>query len=214
MADEVKPAEKPAITSEHMVAALKYVLAETQKVGKRFDDLEVKMRNIPTTTLAPTSKGEDRDVDAMTNGELVEHITKQVSSSILTPIQKQLTDLSTRMEKDTLSTQINTAAATYPDFWEYREEIQNRVKDNPNMSMDDAYHLALKDNKGKTEELARKRTEDAAAAKAAEDAKKPAFAGLLPTSNLSSASTKMQPKDAAQAAWDEVMADVPADMIH
>ena len=92
-----------------------------------------------------------KDLNEMTNQELVDYIF-QVADASITPA---LQDLSTKIETVKVLNEIDklTSKEEFKDFWDYKEEIYKRASENPQLSLEDAYYLATgkaKPKKGTT----------------------------------------------------------------
>jgi len=125
----------------------------------------------------------------------------------VTPLSKDIdkVDKGTRL-KD-LQRQIEKLESRHPDFMDWREDIAEIAKNNPNISPQDAYDLARLRNPDRAKELDEKyKPADVKEAekKAAEAKKKSPFGGLLPTSGKrAEAKTNLDEDKAAELAWQE-----------
>lgn len=220
--DDNKPEDKKAeddLTPAQTKQALRYILQEIKSQGGLMTKLEERL-----DAHATPPKGDDKsdtttddnevDVDALDNRGLLKHMTGEISK-LLEPIQKQLSHSDTKIEQTRASSEVEKAASSYNDFYDFKGEIEERIKANPNLSVDDAYHLAKVHNPEKVialQEAAQKIEDD----KKEEDKKeeKSAFGGLLPTSTIGEPNQRMEAKEAANNAWDETMAGFDSIISH
>ncbi|KKL70313.1 hypothetical protein LCGC14_2106150 [marine sediment metagenome] len=161
---------------------------------------------------------EDFDVERVSRTELVSHLDKRFARSInkaLKPIIDRLETTSTDAETDRVRREFAKAKEDFPDFMEWKEEMRDIITAHPELSAEDIYLLARAKDPKKVKEIDDKSGED----KKEEDEKelskrKQAFGGLTPTSGKSiEKDGKKQPKEAATAAWDEIMGQVPKELL-
>ena len=161
---------------------------------------------------------DDFDVERVSRTELVSHLEKRVARSInkaLKPIIDRLETTSTDAETDRVRREFAKAKEDFPDFMEWKEEMRDIITAHPELSAEDIYLLARAKDPKKVKEIDDKSGEG----KKGEDEKelskrKQAFGGLTPTSGTSlEKDGKKQPKEAATAAWDEIMGQVPKELL-
>lgn len=209
--NEQKPKEdeKKEPSNEQLTKAVRYVFSEMQKVSQSLKEMnDWRQQVAEKLTPPPSSQDGERkvelDLESLSNKELVDHVVKELSEKILKPVNSQITDLSVQLQRNKGQADIKEVSSKYGDFWEFKDEIEARVKANPSLSLDDAYTLARKDNATKANELDTKaREEKEAKEKAAQP--ETVFGGLLPTSLPVAPNQKMTPKEASEAAWEEHM---------
>lgn len=209
--DDKKPAEDD-LTPAQTKQALRYLLQQTKEQSKTIAGLNEKLEaqdNRHATPPRDDDKGEDNevDIDALDNRGLVKYMTSQIAD-LITPLRQQISQSDNKLEETRASGEVEKASSTYDDFFQFKDEIEETIKANPALSVDDAYHLARAHNPAKVNALT-KAAEEAATKKAEEEAPKEdaAFGGLLPTSTIGEAAQHMSAKEAGEAAWDEHMAD-------
>ncbi len=159
------------------------------------------------------------DLETMSNHELSEHILGQVTKGVeaaLRPINKKIGGVEATTEEDRIRAEAIAIAQEDPMFMEMRDEMADVAKRHPDLSVRDIYNLAKINNPEKVEKLqeANKGEEDK---KKDEEGESPAqFGGLLPNSGVRSSDKgagTMNPKDAANKAFDDVMKDVPTHIL-
>lgn len=196
-------------TIEQLTKATRYVFSEMQKISGSLKELADWRQEVATKLAPPQDTGNPRDkgepdLEVMSNKELVEHVVKELSEKILKPVNAQITSVSNELQRTKGQGEIKEVSSKYPDFWEFKDEIEARVKSNPGLSLDDAYTLARKDNATKATEIDTKAREEREA-KEREASTETVFGGLLPTSLPVAPNQKMTPKEASEAAWEEHM---------
>src|SRR5262245_33411019 len=78
------------------------------------------------------------DFDAMSNTEIVDYVLRTMSGMLaqaVVPVQQQT-------QFDHLKADVEKAAAKYPDFWDYQDEMIRIGKTHTTLSAEEAYHLA------------------------------------------------------------------------
>lgn len=164
------------------------------------------------------SEAKDFDVERVSRAELVAHIDKRFSMALakgLKPIMDRLESNSTDVETDRVRTEFAKAQADHSDFMEWKEEMRAIITDHPGLSADAIYKLARANDPTKAAEIDEKAKEGKGEeGEKARSERRRAFGGLMPTSGVSlEKDGKKQPKEAASAAWEEVMGQVPADVL-
>lgn len=109
-----------------------------------------------------------------------------------------------------VKTQVEKFADQHPDFPEWKDEMLALAKDNPTLSVARLYNLAKLENPDKAKEIDKKFKKDekeGEQGKAAAGKKKPAANGLTPGGSAGEHKPgKMTPQQAANAAWEETVA--------
>lgn len=197
-----KAAEGP--TPDQLVAAVRYLKGQNETLAARVEELS----KSPKTVVVKGGSEEDLDLETLSREEFMKHIFAQAEKSIVKPIREQLAGKDEADTRAAVRDQIRVATESYGDFWEFEAEIKGALETHPNLSIDEAYHLARGKNSDKASAIDAKAAEVKAAAakkeaetKAAEKGKQ--FGGLLPTSGQSTKSEHMEAGDAAEAAWEE-----------
>ncbi len=154
------------------------------------------------------------DLESLDRAGLVGHINKSTENAIkkaLKPLVQQLQTTSDAGEADRIRTDFRQAAARFPDFLDWREEMGEIIKKHPELPAEDVYTLARSKDPEKVKEI----DEKVSKGKSEEDDKvKKAFGGLTPTSGSSiTKDSNKSPEDAANSAWEETMSAVPAELI-
>lgn len=146
------------------------------------------------------------DLETISRADFAKHIVSTLNKQF----NKQLESLNEKIEKTSQNveavdtkTSLKEFSSQHPDFWDWKDELQGIVKETPGISIERAYRLARAENPDKARQLDEKHTPSDAG-------KKSKFGGLTPTSGQTSKTTKMSSSDAAEAAWQDSMADLEA----
>lgn len=145
---EDEPQGEAAGPTKEEVRALEQELRKEQDLRKRVEErlLDPTYVEFLTTRMGggerpagkPEPKPEEPDFDAMTGKQLVQHILGQVQQIVTRGVQtvqgETAHDRSVRV--------INETAARHPDFWEYRETLEQFAQVYPNLHPEHAYLLA------------------------------------------------------------------------
>jgi len=204
-----------------VVQAVKWMVSKMQQVDSRFDKLD-KQQTAPTDKgtddAKPPTAPEAPDLDEMDRGQfaqfIIESTAKTVKESLIDPLRAQFGESENRSERRHIETDIDTTSSKYNDFWDWKDEVSKTLSDHPDLSVDDAYHLARGKNPDKLSAIEAKAQE----AKDVEDtkerqAKEEEFGGLLPTSGLASRNEGMESEDAANAAYTELIEGTPMEKL-
>ena len=162
-------------------------------------------------------KLEDFDVERVSRTELVGHLDKRFAKALdkaLKPIMEKLENTSSSVETDRVKREFTKARDDFPDFMEWKEEMREIISAHPELTAEDIYLLARAKNPDKVKEIDGKLQDEKIKKEGTGKVQKmKAFGGLTPTSGTSEQSDgKKQPKEAASAAWDQVMSDVPSSL--
>jgi multidrug efflux pump subunit AcrA (membrane-fusion protein) len=219
MADEKKKDAPPSIDAKAMEAALNAAVARGVKAAQeeqrvRDEALARQQANLQSQSAAERKAAEmkqqrakeDEGLDTMSRAEfgqlmfsrITDHITQHLDKAIGT-MEKGLESKLAQVDRLSIKEEIK-AAEGMPHFNKLKEATGEVLKERPELSVSDAYHIAAGRNKTQVAEWDTELK--------AEEAKKAPplrFGGLLPTSNAgpSEPGSKMTPKDAADAAWVE-----------
>lgn len=146
---------------------------------------------------------DDTDLDTLSRRELIALIESRLSGNIeksLQPIKEGIEKAFSRMDETEAMSAVSAAKERHKDFMEWKGEMGAILKANPELSVSRAYLLARAENPTKAAEL--------------DEKFKPKekggdfTGGFFPTSSRTVRSTKMNPSQAAEAAWDSVMASL------
>lgn len=203
------------LTGDQIKQALQYLVQRSKAADERFETLEKQLKERDNTAHPPSSRasaksGDDDDdevdIESLDNAGLVKHIVGEVGK-MLKPVHERLQGVNEKGERTHATLEVKEAAGRYSDFVEFRDEIELELKRNPNLTVDDAYHLAKGRNPDKAEAISKAALE---AKEKEENERKekesPPYGGLLPTSTVGKPSQKMVAEDAANAAWEKEMA--------
>jgi hypothetical protein len=159
----------------------------------------------------------DKDIDEMSQSQLVSHMFKGMRS-LLTDSNKEFStkieNLSANFEKKNLMSEVDQMRSNHKDFDDWIPEIKEKMTASPTLSLDEAYTLVRKANATKSTEMDTKYKVGLDDQDKNKD--KDVFGGLLPTSggakNLDDDGkpTTLTAKEAGEKAWDEVFGDHPS----
>jgi hypothetical protein len=135
--------QQPTVTPEE-VAELKNQLKAAQDRISQYEQMLLDPAYLEfLATQGIDTKGrkveqQQVDLDNMSQKDLVEYILASVKGLIneaITPLKQEAT-------VNAAVAQVKEAAAKYPDFWEYRDEMIRLAKMHPSLTAEEAYHLA------------------------------------------------------------------------
>ena len=156
------------------------------------------------------SKDDDEDVDleTMDRKQFANHLLGKLKGTVegaLQPLSERFGQLDEKIDGHTLGTTIKEFTKDHPDFFEWKDEIRALVKENPTLKPARLYTLARAENSEKAKRIDEKYgLNKVSQDKGSEDK----ILSLFPragSSTTKSGTGKMSPKQAAAAAWDEVM---------
>ena len=159
------------------------------------------------------------DMETMSNKELGDHILKQVGKvvgELVKPLNEKISGVQSTTEEDRIRAEAIIVSKEEPMFMHMGKEMGDIAKRHPDLSVRDIFNLAKINNPEKVEELEKELKGDEDKKKEEEGEPSIAFGGLLPTSGVKSSDKgvgKMNPMDAANKAFDDVMKDVPAHIL-
>lgn len=170
---------------------------------KAVTGLEVANRELEGFKAAPRkddTKDDDKvDLEELSREDFASHLIERMSKEVVAPVAAKVVEGERNTAATNTKRDIKAVEGKYGDFWEYEDEVKVVLKENASMNIEDAYLLAKGKSPSKVESLA-KAAEKRDAAKVEESN---TFGGLLPTSGLTRKNSKMNQKDAADAAWEE-----------
>lgn len=82
------------------------------------------------------------DLNRMSNQQLAQFIASELTSDVLNPMLVRLSQMELRLEEKELTTE-------YPDFKEHKKDAYAVLHKNPSLSLEQAYHLAVKQKSNK-----------------------------------------------------------------
>lgn len=169
------------------------------------------------------------DLEKLTRTEFANHMMGQLGKVLdkkLKPFQDSLSTNIEAGQREKVGTKFEAARKAHPDFDKWKDEMGELVQSRGYLDPEELYILVRANNPDKTKELDQEATkhEEAVKQKKQEDdkeakgrdAEKPKFLGLLPTSGGKPADGEPQhktAKEAAAAAYDEVMGGIPESLI-
>jgi hypothetical protein len=173
----------------------------------------------PAPAPAPAPKEEPllpegTDLNDMDNSQLFQLMIKAVDHQLNKAgelVQQRLEGINNQLTTTGLQTRVKEVAKENPDFMAYREVMGSLAQRYPSLDPLDLYNLA----KSKAPEIGQRlAAEKEEQEKAARSTNVLSFGGLTPTSGSSATDTEdMDFKDASAKAWDEIMKDIPGEII-
>jgi len=195
-------------STDELVNALRYMFKEVQTLKSSLDSVQGNMNNMATPPEPQQLKSsepredafKDIDVEMLDNKGLVNYIDNRLQEQLrpVTEGIQSLNNTSTRSEVEGQVTKLRGDGTAHFDAFvnEVREVMEQK---GGAISVEEALVLA----KAKDPEKVARLDEESAPAK---EPLSP-FIGLLPTSGKSSKSSRMDGKEAAAAAWEELGLD-------
>ncbi len=146
------------------------------------------------------------DLETLPRADFAKYIVDLIDKRVTPKIQEldeKLKTVETGVQAVDTKTAIKEFAEKHPDFWEWKDELQAIMKEVPGITVERAYRLVRAENPAKAKQLDERLSE-------ASGKKRQAFGGLTPTSGRAAKQTKLSPSEAAEAAWEQTMADLEA----
>lgn len=202
---------------DDLVVAVQHLSKQTKS---RFDEYDKKITTV--TPPRPSDKKEDDksddvDLEKMSRADFANHLRKTFTGdlkSVLEPVLRGFDGVRTEAGRTRLELDVSEAEEKYPDLWDFEDEIKAELKQRPDLSVDEAYHLARAHNPDKTKEVVEKQEKESKLAKEKEEADKAAdFLGFTPTSGKYAVDKVMDPDKAASTAWDATVKGTPAEKL-
>jgi hypothetical protein len=121
----------------------------------------------------------------------------------LKPFEEKISQVSTRVEEDMANREVNGIASSKKDFYEWRTEIGQLVKDTPNLSVARAYTIARSENPEKAKKMDEKYAEK-------KESTTQGFVGLSPTGGggRGEGAGKLKFNEAAEKAYADVLSEL------
>lgn len=167
--------------------------------------------DMETTKVAPKvdskQKVSAQDLEGLSRGDFLSHIIEEVKGALIEPLNTQINSVAENAETTELRRQVNASADAHSDFWDWKEEMGELVKQNPGLTPERLYSLARSEGLDKAKGIDEKIEKEEKEEKAKEESKKTiSFGGLKPTSSGGAEQkTDMSKGDAADSAWDSIM---------
>ena len=210
--------KKGEITLDQVAAAMRFMYAEQKKFQEGIDAKFAELKSEPKKgddtppddddKIRAPDKGED--LETLSRADFMARVVDAVKEGLIAPLQKRFADAEDRIEGRAVRDDLDKVSTKYKDFWSWHEEIRKHLDEKPNLSVDEAYHLARAANPEKRQKL------DADAGKVEEEkvaeadkAKEQEYGGLFPTSGMSHKTEEMSREEASEAAWKEVVEGTP-----
>lgn len=174
---------------------------------------EALLEQLKTSNKPPDNQDDgpgDDDINSMSQAELVAFMAKQMQkaiSSAVSPLREDVDSTKDEFTKNQLKTELNKFADEHPGVYDFIDELKVLFNETPGLSISRAYAIVRDENPEKASEIDKKYSGDDK-----EEATRPKFGGLTPTSGLTlggESEEKLTPKEAAEKAWNDVFADFP-----
>jgi len=139
-------------TYQALLTRLSDLEGEVKKAGETGEE-ETEVERLAREAAAEKGETgtEQVDYDALSNTQLIQTLEKDITANVLNPLLTRIEEVSLRIEIDQLTRQTDKdGKLLYGDFWDYKDEIYEISKDNPNLSLERAYKLAT-EGKGEKE---------------------------------------------------------------
>ncbi len=206
--------DKPTgdVSHDQLVQAVRWLVANNQQLGAKIEQMGTAPVKDAVKDPDPKPEPEAVDLESMDRAAFMKAIVGAVKTQLTDPMSKQFADADDMQERRGIQTDIDKAAGKYGDFWEWQVEARKILNDKPNLSIDEAYHLARATNPEKLKTMQMEADTKVNAEQEAEKEKRDLeYGGLLPTSGKSRPNDKMEIDKAADVAWEEVMGGTPWD---
>jgi hypothetical protein len=190
-------------TAEQVEGALRHVGGLNKELREQLEEVK---KNLATAleSKKESKPGKEVDLERLSRKDLVEHITSLVGEKTLKPIMARLDEMDASSSKKSTADEIKALEKKDSQFWDWEPEIREVLKEQPDLSITRALAIAKSESPDKATRLAEALAKKKKGANG--DEGKP-FGGMTPTSGRQTKSTKMQPKTAAEKAYDEVGVD-------
>lgn len=219
--DNFDPKELPSMISQAVSQGLTNVIKSQREEAAR--RAEAQHQDDDDDDQDDDDKETDQDVDLekLSRVDFAKHITNVVTKSVgkmLKGVEKETKSLSRQQQIEKITGEVERLRKSedHPFFDEFMEDMRDLAKVYPDLMPEELYTLATNKNKDKFNEL-KKKADEENTKKAEEEGKveRPRFGGLTPTSGVTATKKdgKMTQKEASDAAWEEVMKDVPQEIV-
>jgi hypothetical protein len=157
-----------------------------------------------------TQEPSGAELEGMSRKDFGEHLINRMSERVEGLVGKidNKVELSQQERiRAELTSQVKQAVKDHVDFEEWRPSIVEVMKRNPYLAVEEAYMLARAKEPDKAKELDAKYTKANGGEGAGSDGSKSGqkFGGMKSSSSTTEKNQRMEPKDAAEAAWDEAI---------
>lgn len=152
------------------------------------------------------------DLESMSNTELANKMLEVIEDRVgqfSKSIEQKIDQFDSKVGTVSAQSQVNETRGKYQDFDHYKDEMVQLARENPGLSVERLYRLAKAENPQKVEEVDKKLAAENPPPEKDEGEDKPKrFGGMIPTGGFIpvSENTRMKPKDAADKAWEDVIA--------
>lgn len=154
-------------------------------------------------------------MELITNG-IIKHIDKTIK-----PLKGEIASTKETTVREKVMAEVKELkSGRGKDFDEWKAELTDLIKNNPLLSASDAYDLVRARNPQKADEMDKKFfqgkyvKQESKGDEGSEGNRKPRFGGMRNGSGKDDERpTNLDAKQSAEAAWEEVMSDLPADIL-
>jgi hypothetical protein len=162
----------------------------------------------PVKEIVPEPVIDDEDLDTMSRKDLIAHIQKLTAHGVeqtIKPILDQLKGLGSKVDESITSNTVQNFQKDHKDLMEWKAEIAEIFKSGRATNVNDAYRLARLDDGDKAKKIDLKYNPVSTT-----NVVTLGFKGF-PSGSVagSGRNTRMTPKQAADAAWEEATAQMP-----
>lgn len=169
----------------------------------------------------------EEDLEGMSRSQFMQHIIEQISDVVdeaVAPLKDGLSATVESTQREKVAEKFEKARSQFKDFDEWKEEMAKLVEQHGYLDPDELYTLARSKNPEKAKQIDEKLAEEQkeqeeeqkGKGKESPDEDKPTFLGLMPTSGGEKSEgeqTFKSTKDAASAAFDEILGNVPEELM-
>jgi len=101
----------------------------------------------------PLEEEEDEEVDwdSMTQSEFAKYFGKKIMKQIRAEVEGMIGNVAKQVEVQEARADVERTAAKYPDFWNYRSQMQRLAQQYPYLTAEQAYILAKYERQAKAE---------------------------------------------------------------
>jgi len=102
-------------------------------------------------TQVPEEEEEEVDWDSMTQSEFAKYFGKKIMNQIRAEVEGMIGNVAKQVEVQEARADVERTAAKYPDFWNYRSQMQRLAQQYPHLTAEQAYILAKYEKQAKAE---------------------------------------------------------------
>ena len=173
-----------------------------------FGEIKESISNPPTVPSQPDPAPtlDFSELETLSRGEfatkIMDTMMDRLKKEVIEPLQGKVGEVEERTEAEKAKALVKEAEGKYKDFWDWKEEIGERVRANPYLTPEEAYHLSRAANSKKASELDKKYKDNSNEEDESNKGKK--YGGMKPGAGQTAPNENMSKRDAAEAAWEEI----------